>query len=277
MSEKRTKKKFYKRWWFWLLAVIIIFIFVGASGNDDKKNTSSSKNKTEKISSKKKSNDNKKNTKKDVSSKNNVAKAKVHSEDDNAYKSARKYMSNSGLSKKGLYEQLTSKSGGKFNPEAATYAINKISEDDYKDAAVTSAKTYSNDKKMSAKEVYQQLTSKSGDKYTPDEAKYAIDKLHLDDIETDNKSDDESNSNTSSNDTSSNNSNLDKPSENNQSKNNFQSGDTDSAQSQKVVGNSKTHIYHLDDQQNYRMSSNNIVYFNSPAEAEAAGYRKSLR
>ncbi|WP_225354816.1 Ada metal-binding domain-containing protein [Fructilactobacillus lindneri] len=25
------------------------------------------------------------------------------------------------------------------------------------------------------------------------------------------------------------------------------------------------------------MSSNNVVYFNSPAEAEAAGYRKSAR
>lgn len=36
-------------------------------------------------------------------------------------------------------------------------------------------------------------------------------------------------------------------------------------------------IYHVPGQRGYRMNSENAVYFNSEAEAQAAGYRKSLR
>lgn len=44
-----------------------------------------------------------------------------------------------------------------------------------------------------------------------------------------------------------------------------------------IVGNSRSKIYHTPDQQGYHMNSANAVYFNSEAEAQAAGYRKSLR
>lgn len=44
-----------------------------------------------------------------------------------------------------------------------------------------------------------------------------------------------------------------------------------------IVGNSRTMVYHTPDQQGYRMNSANAVYFNSEAEAQAAGYRKSAR
>lgn len=44
-----------------------------------------------------------------------------------------------------------------------------------------------------------------------------------------------------------------------------------------IVGNSRSKIYHVPGQQGYHMNSENAVYFNSEAEAQAAGYRKSLR
>ena len=45
----------------------------------------------------------------------------------------------------------------------------------------------------------------------------------------------------------------------------------------RVVGNSRSKIYHVMNGQNYHISSSNAIYFNSEAAAIAAGYRKSLR
>lgn len=47
--------------------------------------------------------------------------------------------------------------------------------------------------------------------------------------------------------------------------------------SQQIIGNSRSHIYHVPGQAGYHMNSANAVYFNSEAEAQAAGYRKSER
>ncbi|WP_267202731.1 sunset domain-containing protein [Limosilactobacillus kribbianus] len=44
-----------------------------------------------------------------------------------------------------------------------------------------------------------------------------------------------------------------------------------------IVGNTRSKIYHTPDQQGYHMNSANAIYFNSEAEAQAQGYRKSLR
>lgn len=54
-------------------------------------------------------------------------------------------------------------------------------------------------------------------------------------------------------------------------------GDLMTDQQGTIVGNSKTMIYHTPEQAGYRMNSANAVYFNSEAEAQAAGYRKVLR
>lgn len=54
-------------------------------------------------------------------------------------------------------------------------------------------------------------------------------------------------------------------------------GDMMTDQQGTIVGNSKTMIYHTPEQAGYRMNSANAVYFNSEAEAQAAGYRKALR
>lgn len=54
-------------------------------------------------------------------------------------------------------------------------------------------------------------------------------------------------------------------------------GDMRTDQAGMIVGNARSKIYHTPDQQGYHMNSANAVYFNSEAEAQTAGYRKSLR
>lgn len=54
-------------------------------------------------------------------------------------------------------------------------------------------------------------------------------------------------------------------------------GDMNTAETGKIVGNRNSKIYHIPGQAGYRMNSANAVYFNSEAEAKAAGYRKALR
>ena len=54
-------------------------------------------------------------------------------------------------------------------------------------------------------------------------------------------------------------------------------GDMNTANSGKIVGNRNSKIYHVPGQAGYRMNSANAVYFDSEAEAKAAGYRKALR
>lgn len=44
-----------------------------------------------------------------------------------------------------------------------------------------------------------------------------------------------------------------------------------------IVGNANSMIYHVPGQRGYRMNSSNAVYFNTEAEAQAAGYRKAYR
>ncbi|ETY75224.1 hypothetical protein [Lactiplantibacillus fabifermentans] len=58
--------------------------------------------------------------------------------------------------------------------------------------------------------------------------------------------------------------------------NNF-SGDTDTAQTGRIVGNSRSKIYHVETGHNYHMAGKNAVYFSTEAQAQAAGYRKSYR
>ncbi|PAY37415.1 Ltp family lipoprotein [Ligilactobacillus salivarius] len=81
------------------------------------------------------------------------------------------------MSKKAIYDQLTSDYGEKFSPEAATYAINNIKADWNKNA-LHKAKDYQEEQNMSPDAIYDQLTSDSGEQFTPDEANYAV--QHLD-------------------------------------------------------------------------------------------------
>lgn len=55
------------------------------------------------------------------------------------------------------------------------------------------------------------------------------------------------------------------------------SGNTNTAQTGKIIGNTRSKIYHLPSDRNYRMSGKNVIQFSTEAEAQAAGYRHSLR
>lgn len=81
------------------------------------------------------------------------------------------------MSKKAIYNQLTSDYGEKFSPEAATYAINNIKANWNKNA-LQKAKDYQEEQNMSPDAIYDQLTSDSGEQFTPEEANYAV--QHLD-------------------------------------------------------------------------------------------------
>lgn len=81
------------------------------------------------------------------------------------------------MSKKAIYNQLTSDSGEKFSSDAANYAIANIKANWNKNA-LQKAKDYQEEQNMSPDAIYDQLTSDSGEQFTPDEANYAIQHLN---------------------------------------------------------------------------------------------------
>ncbi len=100
----------------------------------------------------------------------------VPTEYKNALRSAKLYSEMLHLSKRGLYEQLTSEYGDKFSAEAAQYAVDNL-DIDFKQNALKSAQTYSSMLGLSKQGIYDQLVSEFGDKFTAEEAQYAIDNL----------------------------------------------------------------------------------------------------
>lgn len=81
------------------------------------------------------------------------------------------------MSKKAIYNQLTSDYGEKFSSDAANYAIANIKANWNKNA-LHKAKEYQEEQNMSPDAIYDQLTSDSGEQFTPDEANYAIQHLN---------------------------------------------------------------------------------------------------
>ncbi|MGN0476862.1 MAG: Ltp family lipoprotein [Ruminococcus sp.] len=95
----------------------------------------------------------------------------------NALDKAETYSDVMHMSKKGIYDQLTSEYGENFPADAAQYAIDNIKAD-WNENALEKAKTYYKDMSMSKSAVYDQLISEYGEQFTESEAQYAID--HLD-------------------------------------------------------------------------------------------------
>ena len=93
-----------------------------------------------------------------------------------ALDTAQQYVDTVHMSRKGLYDQLTSDSGDKFSAKAATYALAHVKAD-YKANALKIARSYQKQMKMSPKEIRDQLVSDSGDKFTGAEADYAVSHL----------------------------------------------------------------------------------------------------
>lgn len=95
---------------------------------------------------------------------------------ENALKKAESYSSTLHMSKKGIYNQLTSSIEG-FTNEEAQYAIDNI-DADWNTNALEKAKDYQSTMNMSKSAIYNQLIS-SVEGFTKEEAQYAID--HLED------------------------------------------------------------------------------------------------
>ena len=82
------------------------------------------------------------------------------------------------MSKKAIYDQLTSEYGEQFPADAAQYAIDNMTADWYANA-LEKAKSYRDTMNMSKNAIYDQLISEYGEQFTADEAQYAVD--HMDD------------------------------------------------------------------------------------------------
>ena len=166
----KEKKPFYKKVWFWILAVIVIAIFanMGKGGEKDnpKTTTTQESSKTE---------ENK--TEEQKEEKKEEKKPDVPKEYESALKKAESYSETMHMSKKGLYNQLTSEAGEKFSKEAAQYAIDNLKAD-YKKNALEKAKSYQETMNMSPAAIKDQLTSSAGEQFTEEEAQYAVDNLN---------------------------------------------------------------------------------------------------
>lgn len=97
-----------------------------------------------------------------------------HAEAEKALEKAKTYSDAMYMSKKGIFNQLTSKVD-KFNKEDAQWAIDNL-DADYKKNAVNKAKEYAEKQNMSKDAVKKQLTSKF-DAFTEEEAEYAVSQL----------------------------------------------------------------------------------------------------
>lgn len=110
--------------------------------------------------------------------KTETPKATVPAEYRSALNKAGSYANTMHMSKRGVYDQLTSEYGEKFSVAAAQYAIDNVRAD-WNANALVKAKTYQNTMSMSPAAIRDQLVSEHGEKFTQAEADYAI--LHLND------------------------------------------------------------------------------------------------
>lgn len=215
---EEEKKPIYRKWWFWLIIIVVAIIIVGAGSSDNTNISTSSQQKNSKVEvtvvdfstmtrediqtwfSTNKINGKISDEYSDTIAKGNFVSQSVNAntvihegdkitivyslgkepttEEKNALKKAESYSNTMHMSKKAIYNQLTSEYGEKFSSEAAQYAIDNI-EADWNNNALEKAKSYQNTMNMSKQRIYSQLISEYGEKFTKEEAQYAID--HLED------------------------------------------------------------------------------------------------
>ena len=96
----------------------------------------------------------------------------------NALTKGLQYANQLHMSKKAVYDQLTSSYGEGFPADAAQYAIDNMTGVDWNANALEKAKQYYYNMSMSKSAVYDQLTSEYGEQFTTSEAQYAIDHLN---------------------------------------------------------------------------------------------------
>ena len=165
----KEKKPFYKKVWFWILAVIVIAVLANMGKGTEKDNSATTTQEQAKTE------ENKTGEKKEE--KKEEKKPDVPKEYESALKKAESYSETMQMSKKGIYNQLTSEAGEKFSKEAAQYAVDNLKAD-YKKNALEKAKSYQDTMNMSPAAIKDQLTSSAGEQFTEEEAQYAVDNLN---------------------------------------------------------------------------------------------------
>ncbi len=170
----KDKKPFYKSCWFWV--AIVIFFIVGLAGMSGDENGSDST-----VTSTPTESSSENNSTEDVASLPEQTVEKEESDIPAEYRSALNkastYANTMNMSKKGVYNQLTSEYGEKFSAEAAQYAIDNVISD-WNENALAKARTYQDEMSMSPAAIHDQLTSDYGEKFTQEEADYAIEHLN---------------------------------------------------------------------------------------------------
>ena len=89
----------------------------------------------------------------------------------NAARSAKNYISFKGFSRDGLIQQLSSSAGDGYDIEDATIAVDSL-DIDYNEQAARAAESYLSFKGFSCNGLIQQLSSSAGDKFTASQAEY---------------------------------------------------------------------------------------------------------
>ena len=93
-----------------------------------------------------------------------------------ALNAARNYLDTAAMSRKGLERQLTSEFDQHSRADAK-WAIDHLNDVDWTEEAAEAARTYRDDMSMSLPAIEDQLASPSGDAFTPEEAKAAVDTI----------------------------------------------------------------------------------------------------
>ena len=173
--SQKPKKLLYKRWWFGFLVVMAIgTIGVGIENSrnpsEDTLPPSTEIHQEESIEPLEST----ESLPPDIPEEKQSTTPEIPKEHEAAIKRAQSYGRIFPMSKKGIYNQLTSEVEG-FTPEAAQYAVDNL-DMDYMENAYQKAKSYFEKMNMSKESIYNQLTS-SVEGFTPEEAQYAVDKL----------------------------------------------------------------------------------------------------
>lgn len=101
------------------------------------------------------------------------AEASVPPEYRAALRKAQSYSDNMHMSKRRLFDQLTSQYGEGFPDDAAQYAVDNV-QADWNQNALEKARSYRDNQNMSNERIRRQLTSEYGEKFAEAEADYAI-------------------------------------------------------------------------------------------------------
>lgn len=126
---------------------------------------------------KKISNDSK-NKKASSISTNNSSSSDMTADQQNALITAENYSDSLHLSKADIYDQLTSSYGDKFSPSDARFAVDNLEGVNWNQNALETAKNYLNNLHLSKNDIYDQLTSQYGGKFTSEQANYAVNHLN---------------------------------------------------------------------------------------------------